>query len=576
MPFFELKQQLSAEIAKFLNKPEFSASMIEPELGTPPQAQLGHVALPCFKLSKVLRQPSDKIAQSIAAHFAGTGITVNPTGPYANFRWDVGQLHDNTLSAIFREKGKYGWDTSGKGKHVILEYCSPNVAKKLAFQHIRSTLIGNTLSNVYDSLGYETERMNFVGDWGTQFARLLAAVERWGNNEILNGTNVEAAMNHLFEIYVRFHKEAESDPRLMEAAGQCLQKLEEGNPASTALWKRIREISVGAMDVTLAKLNVRFNRLEGESQYIPEIQNTLKSIKEKTDAKLSEGAWIVEVPGIQTPALIQKKDGTTLYLTRDIAAAIDRFTRFKPDRMYYVVSEQQRLHFQLLFGVLKLMGYDWADKCEHISFGTVMFGAEKMSTREGRVIFLDELLAEAQQKALVECTAKNPDLPDKDRVAEQVGIGAIIFGNLSSHRKTDIEFKWETVIALDGETGPYVQYSTVRCHSLLEKAKEKGFVPDEKLSGVGYAFAPEEEGLILALAKMRSTLHMVVRDNEPYHLTYYLIDLAKAFNRFYYKHPVLQCGDPVQRQMRLNLVAATQLVLTNGLNLLGIHAPKEM
>ncbi len=567
---------MATEIAGYFNQPAITAEALEADFGVPPQQALGHVALPCFKLSKVLKIPSDKIAQGLKEHFAGKGITVTATGPYANFRWDVGTLYLQTLSAITTQKNRYGFDQSGKGKHIVFEYCSPNVAKKLGFQHIRSTLIGNTLANVYDSLGYQTERINFVGDWGSQFARLLVGFETWGKPEILNDKDPKIAMNHLFEIYVKFHKEAEIHPEYLEKASQALQRLEEHEPKVTDLWKQIKKISVTVMDETLARMNIRFNHLEGESHYIPKIQETLKEIKEKAGAKLSEGAWIVEVPGLSTPALVQKKDGTTLYLTRDIAAAVDRERRFHFDKMFYVVAEQQKLHFQLLFGTLKLMNQPWSEKCEHVSFGTVLFGTEKMSTREGRVIFLDELLDEAQTLALEECTKKNPDLPNKEEVASMVGVGAIIFGNLSSHRRSDIEFKWETVLALDGETGPYVQYSLVRCHSLLEKAREKKEAAAIIKDPTSYTFAAEEEALILSLAKFRATLHLVVRDNEPYHLTYYLIDLSKAFNRFYYKLPVLQSNDLVQRQLRLGLVEATQTTLTNGLELLGMRAPKEM
>ncbi len=580
MPFFDLKRKLASEIADYFNSPDIKAEALAADAGVPPQLALGHLALPCFKLSKVLKQPSDMIAKSLTEHFSGKGITVTPTGPYANFKWDVGYLYSTTLESIFTKKARYGSDDSGKNKHIVFEYCSPNVAKKLGFQHIRSTLIGNTLANVYDFLGYQTERINFVGDWGSQFARLLAAFETWGRPELVDttlpGFSAKAAMDHLFEIYVKFHKECDVHPEYLEQASKCLQRLEEHEARATDLWKKIRKISIAAMDETLERMNIRFNHLEGESTYIPEIQKTLKEVKEKAGAKLSEGAWIVEVPGLTTPALVQKKDGTTLYLTRDIAAAEDREKRFHPDKMFYVVAEQQKLHFQLLFGTLKLMGHEWADNCEHVSFGTVLFGTEKMSTREGRVIFLDELLDEAKALALEECTKKNPDLPNKDEVADMVGVGAIIFGNLSSHRKSDIEFKWETVLALDGETGPYVQYSLVRCHSLLEKAKAKGEKSGVVKDVSQYAFAPEEESLILSLAKLRSTLHLAVRDNEPYHLTYYLIDLAKAFNRFYYKLPVLQSNDPTQRELRLGLVEATQTTLTNGLELLGMRAPKEM
>ena len=567
---------MSRQLAQTFNNPDLPGEWFEREFGTPPQPHLGHLALPCFKLSKVFRKASDQIAKDIVEKFQMPGVSVVAAGPYANFRFDVGNLYQNIVSEIFAQKTEFGKDQSGKDKSVLIEYCSPNIAKKLGFQHIRSTLIGNVLANVYRSLGYQTLRMNFVGDWGAQFARLFAAVEKWGDRSILAGDNRSAAMDHLFELYVRFHKEVETDPAYQELAIRSLQKLEAQDKTAVDLWRMIREVSLFSVDQTLARLCVAFDYVEGESDYIPEISKTLEHVKSKAKAKLSEGAWIVEVPGQTTPALIQKKDGTTLYLTRDIAAAIHRQERFKLDKMLYVVSEQQKLHFQLLFGVLKLMGYDWADKLGHVSFGTVLFGAEKMSTREGRVIFLDELLNEAKALALSEVMAKNPDLADKEAVAEMVGTGAVIFGNLSSHRMTDIEFDWKRVIALDGETGPYVQYSCVRCSSLIEKAKAKGETSDFTLAESGYEFAPEEENLILMLGKARTTLHQVINDNEPYFLTHYLIDVAKAFNRFYYKLPVLQAVSDNQRRVRLSLVAATNQVLLNGLSLLGIRCPKEM
>ncbi len=470
MPFFELKKTLAERIAAFLNHPEISVDTLLQELSSPPNIAMGHVAVPCFRMAKLFKKPTDKIAAEIANHCSGGELTGKAAGPYANFRWNPAYLYQETLNRVLKEGAAYGSDKSGAGKHIVVEYCSPNIAKKLAFQHIRSTLIGNTLSNVYDFLGYETERMNFVGDWGSQFARLLAAVELWADKTRLNPNDISSSMDHLFELYVRFHKEVDQDPALLEKASRCLQDLEERKPEATALWKSIREISLKAMDLTLKRLSVKFDHVEGESHYVGAIDSTLKDIKEKTGARLSEGAWIVDVEGLSTPALIQKRDGTTLYLTRDLAAAIDRHTRFKFEKALYVVSEQQKLHFQLLFGVLAKLGYTWASKCEHLSFGTVLFGAEKMSTREGRVIFLDDLLNEARALALAECTAKNPTLANKEVVAEQVGIGAIIFGELSAHRARDIEFDWKQILAFDGETGPYVQYSLVRCHSLLEKA----------------------------------------------------------------------------------------------------------
>lgn len=576
MPFLDLKALLATKIAGHWNHPDLGEAWIASELGLPPNPKLGHLALPCFKVAKVLGKPSNEIAAQLAAALAGPDLTATAAGPYTNFKWNPSDLYGQVCGAIFGKQDAYGGDRSGAGKTVLVEYCSPNIAKKLMFQHIRSTLIGNVLANIFLHLGYKTERINFVGDWGTQFARLLAAVELWGDPSILASAELPKVMDHLFELYVRFHQAAESDPSYVERASKCLQNLEEGKPDTVALWKKIRDFSLAAAEKTLRRMSVEFDHVEGESTYVPSIQATLADVKNKAQARLSEGAWIVDVEGISTPALVQKKDGTTLYLTRDLAAAIDRYSRFCFDRALYVVSEQQKLHFQLLFGVVKKMGYDWSERCEHISFGTVLFGAEKMSTREGRVIFLDALLDEAKERALVESAKKNPDLQNKGEVAEQVGTAAVIFGNLSANRQRDIEFDWEQVLALDGETGPYVQYALVRCHSLLEKAAEKGLKGDVTTAPMGYAFAEEEENLALALARFRAVLHTCIRDGDPVHLTRYLIDVAKALNRFYYQLPVLQATDTAQQRLRLTLVSATRQVLSNGLGLLGISCPQEM
>ncbi len=582
MPVYSMRRSLAERLETVLARPELTASTIEAELNTPPNLELGHLAFPCFKLAKVFRKSTDLIAKEIADQFNGAADRGpgNPTavvaGPYVNFRWELGWLFQEALGTVAREGARYGGDASGAGKSVLVEYCSPNIAKRLAFQHIRSTLIGNSLANVYEAMGYSVERINFVGDWGTQFARLLAAFEMYGDEAKLAG-DTPGAMQHLFELYVRFHREAEQKPELLEKASECLQRLESADAKTNALWKRIRDISLSTAEATLKRMNVRFNLVEGESHYVPAIAGTLETIRKKTNARLSDGAWIVEVPGQTTPALIQKKDGTTLYLTRDIAAAIDRHERFKFHQSLYVVAEQQKLHFQLLFGVLKLMGHEWAERCEHVSFGTVLFGEEKMSTRLGRVIFLDDILDEAQRLALAECTAKNPELPNKEKVAEQVGIGAILFGELSVTRKRDLEFDWGHILAFDGDTGPYVQYSAVRCRSLLDKAKrERGEDGANLEVPPGYPFAGEEEALLVTLARLRAVMHLCVRDNEPSHLASYLIDLAKAFNRFYYRFPVLQSADEGQRRVRLALTRATRQVLENALGILGIETPEAM
>ena len=576
MPFYNLKQKLAEQIAHSLSHPEITAQSLFQEMGTPPNLQMGHVALPCFKLGKLLNKPAGKLAIELSQAFQSPIATASAAGPYANFRFKSDQIFQATLPKIFQEKDRYGSDPKNSAQPIVLEYCSPNIAKPLFFHHIRSTLIGNVLANIYDFLGFKTERINFVGDWGTQFARLLAAFELWGHKDQISMNDIDRSMKHLLDIYIRFHQELDQHPEYLEKTSQWLQRLEAQDADATALWKLIRDISVANMEKTLAKMNVFFHHTEGESFYIPKMESSLKDIKAKAQAKLSEGAYIVELPDIEPPALVQKKDGTTLYLTRDIAAAIERFERFHFSKMYYVVSEQQRLHFKQLFAVLKKMGYPFSESCEHLSFGTVHFGKERMSTREGRVIYLEDVLKEATQLALEECTKKNPSLAGKEEIARKIGIGAIIFGNLSAHKQRDIEFNWEHVLAFDGETGPYVQYSAVRCQSLLAKAQEAQLTVTTLPQVENYPFAPEEEALILELAKFRGVLKNCAHENEPYLLTHYLIDVTKTFNRFYYQLPVLQATEAIQKQVRLSLVAATYQVLFNGLKLLGIDTPKEM
>ena len=579
MPFYFLKEMLAKKIEKACNHAGVTCDTVMGDLTVPPSLDHGHLSLPCFRLAKLLNQKANEVSKELAGKFEKEPlmISANALGPYVNFTWHTPELYEKTLSTLFSERDKYGSASSHKEKPIVFEFCSPNIAKRLAFQHIRSTLIGNTLANIYEFCGFSTLRINFVGDWGSQFGRLLAAIDRWGQKELVHSSDRSAVMGHLFDLYVRFHKESQQDTSLIEASQRWLQRMETNDEEAVALWQRVREVSVGSMCETLKRMSIRFDFIEGESLYIPLMTNTLAQVKEKGSAKLSEGAWIIDVEGISTPALIQKRDGTTLYLTRDIAAAIDRYQRFCFDRMFYVVSEQQKLHFQLLFGVLKKMGLEWSSHCEHLSFGTVLFGAEKMSTREGNVIFLDQLLDEAKRLALEVCTEKNPDLKDKDEVAEMIGVGAVIFGELSSHRQRDIQFNWKDILALDGETGPYVQYSLVRCRSLLRKAVEEGVtVPAQAVSISGYPFTSEEEALTLALAKFRGALFQCLRENEPYHLTHYLIDAAKVFNKFYYRLPVIQAANPAQRAVRLTLVWGTEQTLKNGLALLGMKSPQEM
>lgn len=577
MPLLELKRQLAESLAKEINHPQIDPDYFLSEFTSPPSPELGHVALPCFRLAKILNRKSNEVAVEIAKKLTGDRIQGTAAGPYINFKWKLSEFYENVVGQIRKEGKSYGSDQSGSGQRVVFEYCSPNIAKKLAIHHIRSTLIGNVLANTFAFLGYKAHRINFVGDWGAQFARLLGAFELWGNPERLNANSLESAMDHLSEVYVRFHKEMESKPEYMDIANKALMRMESKEPRATDLWDSIRKISFQSMQKTLDRLGVRFDELEGESHYLSHTEKILKEVKTKAAARLSEGAWIVDVEGIDVPALIQKTDGTTLYLTRDICAAIDRYQRLAFSKMFYVVSQQQALHFRHLFGILKKMGFGWASHLEHISFGTVLFGSTKMSTRQGTAILLDDILDQAHAMALELCTEKNPSLENKEAVAEAVGVGAIIFGELASHKQRDIEFDWKQVLSFEGETGPYVQYALVRCRSLMKKATEEGFTPAPEQSFIhNYSFMPEEEALLLSLSQLRGVLHTCVQEREPFYLARYLIDLAKSFNRFYYKLPVLQATDNSHKSARYQLVKCTSQVLENGFRILGVAAPEEM
>lgn len=570
MPHIQFKKQLATELKKRCQLAQNEEDILK-EFTTPPNIELGHIAFPCFKFAKEHKKNPAVIAKEFSEKFYNSAFKAKEAGPYINFKFPLKEFYKTVSSQIAKSKQAYGGQDSAPNQKIIIEYCSPNIAKRLGFQHIRSTLIGNTLANIYKHLNYNVTRINFIGDWGTQFAKLLAAYEKWGDSNLLSLKDIPSSMEHLLSLYVKFHKEIEENPEYEKLSSLYLQKLEKKDPKAFALWKLIRQISLESMQHVLTRMHVNFDVIEGESEYIDSIEKTLTEIKQKAKAEISDGAWIVKVEGSEVPALIQKKDGTTLYLTRDIAAALQRKQTYNFDKMLYVVSEQQKLHFQLLFSVLKKMGETWSTECEHVSFGTVFFGEDKLSTRQGNVLFLESVLNEAKKRALELCLEKNPELPNKEEVAEQVGVGAILFGELTTHRQRDFEFKWEHILTFEGETGPYIQYTLVRCNSLLEKLKSPKIITESPAEWV-----LEEEGLLSTLSRFQESLLQCVEENEPFYLTKYLSELAKAFNRFYYKVPVIQCTNSELQLMRISLVLMTKQVLENGLNLLGIECPQEM
>jgi arginyl-tRNA synthetase len=578
MPFYEMRVALAREVASALRHPELTAEPIAAEFTPPPGSATAHLALPCFRIAKVVDKNPEGLALELAALFPATGepATGRPvasaSGPYVYFRWDAADLFSRVIGTVLRERDRYGTDETGHGKSVVLEYCSANVAQRLMVKHLRSTVIGNALAGILQALGHPVDRINFVGDWGYPIGKLLAGFELWGDRDRVarRGT---PAMDHLFEVYSRFQKTLETEPAYAERATRCLQQLEEGEPKITTLWKDIRETSLASVDTTLRRMGIRFDFVDGESTYVPGATQVLDQIKQLAGARLSEGAWIVDVEGVSSPALVQKKDGTTLYLTRDISAAIDRERRFPAAALGYVVSEQQRLHFQLLFGVLRKMGFAWAGGCEHIAFGELRIGSTEASPRETRPDLLDDLLDEAKTRAGAELAARHPELAVREAAAEAIGVGAVVFATVSGPRGRDLQLDWDRILTLTGDTGPSLQQTLARCRALVGKATAKGERPAQLAELGGYRPLPIEELLIVQLGRLGVVLHACASAWDPFALGQYLIELARHFDRFHQQLPLLQAGDPGQRRVRLNLVEATRQVLENGLRLLGIPCP---
>jgi len=539
------------------------------ELETPPAPELGDFAFPCFGLAKAFRAAPAKIAAGLAEKILpGQYFSrVEAHGPYLNFFCNRQLLAAETLTGIFDRKERYGCQDQGLGRTVVIDFSAPNIAKPFGIGHLRSTVIGQALYRIYQALGFRCVGINHLGDWGTQFGKLIVAYLRWGVARQLEKSPIE----HLYELYVRFHREAENEPALEEEARSWFLKLESGQEEARKLWLLFRSLSLEEFKRVYALLGVSFDYYQGESFYNEMLDETVRQVEEKGLATMSEGALIVSLDeeGLP-PCLLRKQDGATLYATRDLCAAIYRHRKFNFDRMLYVVGADQALHFQQLFAVLKKMGVQWADQCFHIPFGLIRFKDGKMSTRQGTLVFLEDVLARATELAVSIIAEKNPQLPDRQKVAAQVGIGAVIFADLGNDRIKDIEFDWEKVLDFSGETGPYIQYAHARICSILRKAADWDGSYDAAL-----LTAPEEQQLVNMLARFGLAIERAAETYKPSVVARYLIELAKDFNKFYHQCPVLTAAG-ARRASRLALVAATRQVLQNGLSLLGIAAPEEM
>ncbi len=562
-------QQFKEEIGRLLSvHAGLDEAQVFADLEVPPSPELGDFAFPCFKLAKSFRMAPPRIAADLAQKIPPGSFfeRVEAKGPYLNFFCNRGLLAALAIRAVLTEKENYGRRESGRGRTVVIDYSSPNIAKPFGIGHLRSTIIGQALYRIFSALGYHCVGINHLGDWGTQFGKMIAAYLRWGEEASLSADPIR----HLYDLYVRFHSEAETDQALEDEGRAWFKKLEDGDETARSLWQRFRDLSLLDFRRVYKMLGVEFDAYQGESFYNEMLDDTIRLIEEAGLARLSEGALIVDLEdeGLP-PCLLRKQDGATLYATRDLCAAIWRQHTYRFDLALYVVGADQALHFRQLFAVLKKLGYSWAENCHHVPFGLIRFRDGKMSTRQGKLVFLEDVLNRAVELAGAIISEKNPGLSDKETVARQVGTGAIIFGDLYNDRVKDIEFDWDKVLDFSGETAPYIQYSHARICSILRKAgKFDGGDPSLLL-------LEEEQAVARTLTRFPEAIERAAETYRPSVVARYLVDLAREFNRFYHQCPVLQAQEDVKKA-RLLLIDAVRQVLVNGLCLLGIAAPEEM
>ena len=534
----------------------------------PADRKLGDIALPCFKLSKTLRKAPPLIAQTLCEavkaqpESADLFEKIENVNGYLNFYISDGAMLESLYAM---EQPDYGSSEVGKGKTVVIDYSSPNIAKPFHIGHLRSTVIGQSIKNIHRFCGYNCVGVNHLGDWGTQFGKLIVAYKKWGDKQDIESRGIKA----LTEIYVKFHEEAEKDKALEDEAREAFANMEKGDEECISLWKWFVEISIAEFKKVYALIGADFESWNGESFYFDKTDEVVARLKEKDLLKFDDGAYIVPLDEYDMPpCLVLKSDGSTIYATRDIAAAFYRKKTYDFDKCIYVTSAGQSLHFAQFFKVIELMGEEWAKDLVHVPFGTVSIDGAKLATRTGNVILLEDLFREATEKTLAIINEKNPTLEDKEEVASAVGVGAVVFHDLSNNRIKDINFIWDEVLNFDGNTGPYVQYTYARCSGILEKAGAYG--------KDGVITCDAERNIIKTLALFPEKVEQARRDLEPSTISRYLLDVCQEFNRFYHDCPVLRAEDVRVRDTRLAIVKAASTVLDNGLKLIGLKRPKNI
>lgn len=543
---------------------------IESSIEVPPNYDLGDYAMPCFKFAKVLRKSPNMIAEELAGKLGESDYfgRVENVGGYINFFVNRELLAKTVLEEVAEKREAFGSSDMGSGKNIVIDFSSPNIAKPFHVGHLRSTVIGHSLYRIYKHLGYNPIGINHLGDWGTQFGKMICAYKKWGVDAEIEAEPIKS----LQKLYVKFHDEAEKMPELEDEGREWFKKLEGGDEEAKRIWKWFVELSLEEFERIYELLNVKFDHYTGESFYEDKMDDAIELMREKKVLVESEGALVVNLEEYDMPpCLIVKKDGTTIYATRDITAALYRKKEYDFEKAIYITDYAQNLHFNQWFKVIELMGYDWADKLIHTPFGRVSTEEGKLQTRKGNVILLEDLLSRSIDKVKEVITEKNPNLEDKDETAKKIGIGAVIFNDLSNSKIKDIVFNWDRMLSFEGETGPYAQYTYVRAKSLLRKAEV------EKIDNVDYSKVTDKDSIdVLRLLKdFPRVLESAMEKNEPSFVARYVIDLAQGFNKFYHECPILS-ADQVTKNARLAIVDSVATVLKTGLFLLGIETPEKM
>ena len=564
----QLVQQAVYEALKNLDEITISPEQVQQMVEIPKNSQLGDFAFPTFRLAKQLHQAPVKIAQNLAKEVDSSQFAqVCAQGPYVNFFLQRKDIAATTIEEVIKQKNNFGNSTVGANSVVTIDMSSPNIAKPMSMGHLRSTVIGNSIALILDKLNYHPVKINHLGDWGTQFGKLMVAYKKWGSEADVK----KDPITNLQKYYVKFHKLDKEHPELDEEAREWFKKLENGDEEATQLWQWFRSESLKSFMKVYDELGIKFDSYNGEAFYNDKMDEILDLLEHKGLLQESKGAEIVDLGSDLPPALIKKSDGATLYITRDLAAALYRKRTYHFKKSLYVVGSEQSIHFEQLKAVLAKMGFTWAQDIEHIKFGLITANGKKLSTREGRVILLENVLHDSVQLAQEQIAEKNPTLANKDQVAHAVGVGAVIFHDLKNNRTDNFDFNLEEVVRFEGETGPYVQYTHARAMSILRKAgpqaQDEAAVFDTDVDDVTW-------DILKHLANFPETVQQAAQLREPSVIAKYALHLAKSFNHYYAQTKVLVDDD--QLAARLNLVQAVAIVLKEALRLLGVQAPDEM